>query len=420
MKIKLTFSLSILVYGAFSQSRANLYFVSGHPFTNIETQFPSTILKYEKDSLKKVSTITNNKMLLSYIRVYPELNLLTALTEDYKTKEDQKTLHIVHLDQPDTVYHLKVFLPSNRSCTKSSLVQTKQGVFECFVCYDKNVTHIPVSERKTEVYGYDVNRLERRELSAEDLRFSVASGSAGGAIEGDDYFLLYTNSSDGRIKIPVTADTTLRPLFPLSLPDSFKLKRKKRVAVLCNNETFTAMLVNHTEPNSENIGYSELIVYSKNGSSFFRRRIKGNDAEFRSLNKWIAGDVIDMNSKIVYNEKGQIKDNVKFSRISPGKNERRGKGTSTGAPFDFRSEFLDRYYPGILYLINTETKNYIEWSTGQGDSEILLIENDLVYYRVNDEIYRAPILNGQKLGKTQLLIKNEIVPDIHWAFISNN
>ncbi|NOS90744.1 MAG: hypothetical protein HOP30_02370, partial [Cyclobacteriaceae bacterium] len=118
------------------------------------------------------------------------------------------------------------------------------------------------------------------------------------------------------------------------------------------------------------------------------------------------------------NEKGQVKDEIKFNRISPGKNARRQKGTANGTPFDFRSDFYYRYYLGILYLLNVQTRNYIEWNTNQGDSEILLVEKDQVYYRVNDEIYNAPILNGKKLGKAKLLIKDEVVPDIHWAFLS--
>jgi hypothetical protein len=65
-----------------------------------------------------------------------------------------------------------------------------------------------------------------------------------------------------------------------------------------------------------------------------------------------------------------------------------------------------------------KTRDYLEWDTKQGDSEILLVANNEVYYRVSDEIFKAPILNGKKLGKAKLLIKNEVVPDIHWAFLS--
>ncbi len=62
----------------------------------------------------------------------------------------------------------------------------------------------------------------------------------------------------------------------------------------------------------------------------------------------------------------------------------------------------------------------IKWNTGHGDSEVLLVQDDIVYYRVNDKIFKAPIIKGETLGEAKLLIQDERVPDIHWAFISKN
>jgi hypothetical protein len=77
------------------------------------------------------------------------------------------------------------------------------------------------------------------------------------------------------------------------------------------------------------------------------------------------------------------------------------------------------YRPGILYLFNTDTEKYIEWSTGQGDSEILLVQDETVYYRVFDRIYKAPIVDGERLGESELLVEDsQVVPSIHWAFTS--
>ena len=70
-----------------------------------------------------------------------------------------------------------------------------------------------------------------------------------------------------------------------------------------------------------------------------------------------------------------------------------------------------------MYLDNIHSKEYIEWNTGQGDSEILLVQNRMVYYRINDKIYKASIIGEDKLGKPDLLIQDERVPDIHWAFL---
>jgi hypothetical protein len=91
-----------------------------------------------------------------------------------------------------------------------------------------------------------------------------------------------------------------------------------------------------------------------------------------------------------------------------------------GPPQDLRFNMFDCYYPGILYLFNVQTRQYIEWNTGQGDSEVLLMEGDTVYYRVNTGIYRTQIKQNGQIAKPVLLLKDERVPDIHWAFSSPN
>jgi hypothetical protein len=46
---------------------------------------------------------------------------------------------------------------------------------------------------------------------------------------------------------------------------------------------------------------------------------------------------------------------------------------------------------GELSLFNIRTDKKYTIDTGQGDSEILLIDGETVYYRVNDSVYKARI-----------------------------
>jgi hypothetical protein len=123
-----------------------------------------------------------------------------------------------------------------------------------------------------------------------------------------------------------------------------------------------------------------------------------------------------------------------FKRITPGIESRRPLFSSPeeedrfygeSESFDQRNGWFGDYYPGILFLYNVETKKYIEWKTlengrPQGDSEVLLVQDETVYYRINDKIYKAPIENGNKLGNSKLLVQDDRVRDIHWAFIRRN
>jgi len=74
--------------------------------------------------------------------------------------------------------------------------------------------------------------------------------------------------------------------------------------------------------------------------------------------------------------------------------------------------------PGTLLLDNLEDGRRITLETGQEDSEILAVRDDgLVLYRVNDSIFAAQI-EGDKLGKPTLVVKDEDVPEVHWVFWS--
>lgn len=403
-----------------------IYFISGHPFRNISTQFPSYIYKYEKDSLIIKSQISDENLLLSFIKVYPELNIVTALTSKYKQKENQEILNVIHINKPDTVNSIRVILPAEMRCSHSNLINNnKYEVYECFACFDPLNRQRPVETRITKEYCWNVYTYELQELSPEDYKNVYIIGSPASAIDGWDYINLYSNSTDGRLYIPVTADTSKRPVLPYELPDSLQIKKKKLLAMLINNSNCSVIVVNRVNSLSSELGESILYIYNKVKNIWYTQKIKGDNDSMRGFGNWIAGTVVSNNVKLIFNEKGQLKDKEKFNRISPGKENRRQVGTKFGTYFDLRADFYDYYYPGILYLINVDTQKYIEWEAlekgkRQGDSEILLVQDEMVYYRINDKIYQAPIINGEKLGISKLLVQDYRVPDIHWAFISSN
>lgn len=75
------------------------------------------------------------------------------------------------------------------------------------------------------------------------------------------------------------------------------------------------------------------------------------------------------------------------------------------------------FIPGDVTLLNLSTQRRIALHTGEEDSEILQVEADTVLYRVNDTIYQAKIV-GDQLKDSTILVKDEDVPEIHWAFWS--
>jgi hypothetical protein len=82
---------------------------------------------------------------------------------------------------------------------------------------------------------------------------------------------------------------------------------------------------------------------------------------------------------------------------------------------EFGSEESAR--PGILVLQNLADGRKVRIETDQEDSEIIWADADSLLYRVNDAIYRARIA-GDKVEDKTMMVQDEDVPEIHWAFWS--
>jgi len=165
------------------------------------------------------------------------------------------------------------------------------------------------------------------------------------------------------------------------------------------------------------IGYHNVELYNSEKNQWktqtFPGRYRGGK---RVFGEWLSGYAA------YSHQYGYIQKIEKFGAI-PGLKYRLEQSIYGNTIFDQRAKELQLFPEGILYLYNMKTFKYIEWDAlengeHQGDSEILLVQDDTVYYRINDKIYSAAILNGEKLGEATLLVEDPRVPDVHWAFLS--
>lgn len=408
------FVLACLMYAQHSVAQSienNLYFICGHPFENIEQQYDAWLLKYKPDSLKviEVKQLSSNRQFLNFIKHYYKSEKILLLKDDWYSGINKYLTIISTRNQvTDTTIVLGAL---DYTCIDSKVVKIKDDNFLCLhlVNHQKSPKRI--------FLGINLNNYEQRELQADAFINSYVIGSTGGAIQSEDNFGVYTSRNNGDLRIPKTSKEEDRPSFEIVLPQKFWNQDGSMKLILLNTDDLFIFENKESNPSSKAVGNAELLIYQKSKNEWSTLNIKGNRSNVRSFGSMIAGVVQSYDVLVEKDSNGQQKV-TKFKRLSPGKEARRKEGTATGAPVDERFFFASIYSPGVLYLYNTISKDYLEWNTDQGDSEILLVENSQVYYRVNDEIFKAAILNGKKLGKAQLLIKDEIVPDIHWAFMS--
>ena len=104
---------------------------------------------------------------------------------------------------------------------------------------------------------------------------------------------------------------------------------------------------------------------------------------------------------------------------SAGEKEWRREASPSGPRTnDALRQWGDFVFPGVLHIYDAETEQSFTITTNQGDSEILLVENNIVYYRVTDRLYSAPITE-KGIGAATLIAKDDLIRDSHWAFIKH-
>jgi hypothetical protein len=119
---------------------------------------------------------------------------------------------------------------------------------------------------------------------------------------------------------------------------------------------------------------------------------------------------------VVVNGTAQPKPIVKES---PGKAERQQildpeDWYRDQAPID---SLFENYFPGIIHLYDVRSGRRYRIDTGQGDSEVLLVDGNTIYYRVNDKLFRADIGPSAIQNPVQI-VRNPNVQFAHWAFLA--
>jgi hypothetical protein len=113
--------------------------------------------------------------------------------------------------------------------------------------------------------------------------------------------------------------------------------------------------------------------------------------------------ILDINKEVRQNEQ------------STGRSEWRKEDGTMGPNMERTFDEAASVYPGRLHVYNIYTEKLFTITTNQGDSEILLIEDNTVYYRVSNRLYTAPITDSG-IGAATLIATDEAIRDAHWAF----
>ena len=234
-----------------------------------------------------------------------------------------------------------------------------------------------------------------------DAKYLVASSSGAVAHSGSGDYMAAMIEKDGTVSrfFPYgTAKAYFDYQVPTSLSSEFE---QPNTFVEGNNaQIFVLCLFDDGRPASRRI-----LIFRKSDKSWHRMPDFGEGTSFeRAFGNYIAVAAALRKGSTQQENAGRAE-----WRTEPSKT-----GPSVSALFQ-RSPFV---FPGRLYLYDTSNERVYSIDTKQGDSEILLVEDGVVYYRASDRLYSATI-TASGLTPGRLLATSDIIRDAHWAFIKH-
>lgn len=405
-----------------AQDISKYRFVAGHPNTDYDFDYDpdyvsvSGILRIDGDSLIEETALSDSAHILFYIRQYPEYDKLFAFS-----CERDKNSH----QQLSATAASKLYVIDTKTLEKKEFdipFSLKENGIEYEI--------VPTGTQIVFVNG-NLNLIFKCSNYEKELRLYYSLNTTNGKFEKvepeiyrnvmvNNERLLFRRVSDGMVMKGDTVLNALRiatpkyygnPIFTDNLPPGIKINPKTAAwaggGLILNTEGIMVLYFYEEEKGEDMINMRKLHVLDKASGEWSSFSINSNRVLIEYHNGYILGHLrVDTSKSLLpFNNTYWTKPMTQY-------------GPHYAPTWDYKSEWrqLAPYSEGDLFLYHVETQNMIQWNTGHGDSEILMLKDEHVYYRVYDKIYKAPIIDHKELGEAELVIQNILVGDVHWMF----
>ena len=375
---KLTFMNFALVVSAFGQS---LYLISGNNSRNDMNVFPTALLQVADGRVTRKTLIESDT---NWVAISYDFRRAVVLGKD---------IHVIDFEQPLKMKRCADPPGPLGGLMGQWLIDSPQRgpVFVEYLFGDR------VEKAWLRAMSLDGARACAESFSTlpgSEIRFAVFNGWAGVAdmvtADADSVRI----EPDGRLGVPIArVFHYFEPQLPMALIRDFATPGG---GIFVNDSHVLVLSI--TDANDP--GKGAVCVYRKRDRTWDRLPVEG--AWVRGFGDYIA--VLDAKVKTPL----RMESAGKTGWFDPKSREKQGVG----------SRFKDstHVFQGQLHLYNVESKKLMTIVTNQGDSEIVLVKDSYVYYRVSDRLYRAA-LTGDRIEKGELIATSEDIREVHWAFI---
>jgi hypothetical protein len=190
-----------------------------------------------------------------------------------------------------------------------------------------------------------------------------------------------------------------RVSLPWHLPANVRPDPKVYIAAVVNSPTMLVLISRDPKARGSGMEVGRYYVYDKIHQHWATPDFGGPLQTIRAIGNWIIGYIWERDRSSATTAAG-----AHAVKVTPS-------GTSADARFAAQGVSAS----GILFAYHIDSGKRIGIDTGVSDSEILLINGDDIYYRINDTLVTTRIENDS-MSSPVTLAKDDGLRYVHWAF----
>ena len=257
------------------------------------------------------------------------------------------------------------------------------------------------------------------DLHTKEVRPQVAyrefavDGAPGGLFPASEFAFMERPADSRRLVVAEWVPPRFESL--IVLPEDITFSPKDLISLSAANSDLLALTSRDTPVWRGAEGFTPVWLLDRRRKSWHSIRIPGGTSRLRAFGEWLAVHV--RYNLVERPERGAtvVRDSSFVMTPSPGAERRREGMMDTGPGFDAYASDMQTLQPGLIYLYHVPTRTRIVKETGQGDTEVLWVEDDRVLYRCDRTLFEAPV-EGASLGEPRKLIEHDFIADVHWVF----
>lgn len=367
----------------------SVFLIASEPYLGRMDTFPTVLYRVEGDALVKVRTVTTQRQDTEFVDVFPSRGL-ALIGSDRGNGRGSILLDVIDMNAVSAQKSYDIDLCDDCGLVSRNLQYGHDSKLYFLEGY--KYKHGGMYTGMNLLTGQKSNRVDRID---EANAYRIGTGSS-----FVDRMSRFVGVIDGSELLIFGGESPQRRGLGWQLPEEYGWEFGSIFTdVLVNNEDVRLISVYRDSDWEGEVSGLGLHVFDKAASEWFQLDAPVGMGSFRAFGHWLVReDIQDYRPGVLDLER------YRWHQFPPF--------LSVAERFESR-----RFAPtGRLYFYNALTRESIIHVTGEPDTEILFIDDqDVAWYRVSDELRRAPILHG-RLGPPELVAAAPELWAVHWLF----